>query len=96
MKINELKPGMTNVSLTAKVAELSEPRQIMTKFGSQTTLTEAMLSDDSGRIKIALWGTQSEGIEDGVTVEVAGGFVKEFRGEPQLGIGRGGTIKVVE
>ena len=96
MRINELRPGQNNVTITGKVVELSEPRQINTKFGTTTTLTEAMLSDDSGRIKLALWGQQSEGVEEGVTVEVKGGFVKEFRGESQLGIGRGGSINVVE
>ncbi|MBU5557995.1 MAG: DNA-binding protein [Candidatus Aenigmatarchaeota archaeon] len=95
MKINELRPGLNNVALTAKIVEMSEPRQINTKFGTTTTLTEAMLSDESGRIKIALWGQQSEGIEEGATVEVKGGFVKEFKGESQLGIGRGGSIKVI-
>jgi len=96
MKINELRPGLNNVVLTAKIVELSEPRQINTKFGTTTTLTEAVLSDESGRMKIALWGQQSEGIEDGATIELKGGFVKEFKGESQLGIGRGGTIKIVE
>ena len=96
MKINELRPGLNNVVLTAKIVELSEPRQINTKFGTTTTLTEAVLSDESGRMKIALWGQQSEGIEDGATIELKGGFVKEFKGESQLGIGRGGTIQIVE
>jgi replication factor A1 len=86
---------MNNVAVKAKIVELSEPRQINTKFGTTTTLTEASLSDDSGKIKIALWGDQSEGIEEGATVEISGGFVKEFKGESQLGIGRGGSIKVV-
>lgn len=96
MKINELRPGMNNVVIKAKVVELSEPRQVNTKFGTTTTLTETWLSDESGKIKLALWGEQSEGVEEGATVELKGGFVKEFKGESQLGIGRGGSISVVE
>ncbi len=96
MKINELRPGMNNVTVKAKIADMSEARQINTKFGTTVTLTEASLSDESGKIKLALWGEQSEGIDEGVTVEISGGFVKEFKGESQLGIGRGGSIKVVE
>lgn len=95
MKINELKPIMNNVNIKAKVAELKEPREIMTKFGTTTTLTEATLEDDSGSIKLTLWGNQSEGIEEGSEVEIAGGFTKEFRDELQLGIGRKGSIKVI-
>lgn len=96
MKISDLKVGMSNVELKAKVAELSEPRQITTKFGTQTTLTIATLKDESGSIKLNLWGKQSEGIEEGKDVQVNGGFVKEFREELQLSVGRNGTIKVVE
>jgi len=95
MKIEELKAGMTNVNLKAKIAELKEPREVMTKFGTSITITEAILEDDSGSVKLALWGKQSEGIEEGSEIEVTGGFTKEFRDELQLGLGRGGSIKVI-
>ena len=95
MKINELKPGMNNVDIKAKITELTEPREIMTKFGTVTTLTEVTLEDDSGSIKLVLWGKRSEGIEKNQEVEITGGFTKEFRDELQLGIGRSGSIKVI-
>jgi len=95
MKINELKPGMNNVDIKAKIAELTEPREIMTKFGTVTTLTEATLEDESGSIKLVLWGKQSEGIEKGSEVEITNGFTKQFREELQVGIGRNGSIKVI-
>ena len=93
--IKDLKNGMNNVSLKAKVIELSEPKQITTKFGTQTTLTVATLQDISGMIKLTLWGIQSEGLEEGLEVEISKGFVKEFREELQLSIGKGGSIKVL-
>ncbi|HLE07752.1 MAG TPA: DNA-binding protein [archaeon] len=95
MKISELKSGMNNVSLRAKVASMSEPKQIQTKFGTQTTLVNAVLQDDSGSMPIALWGQQSEGIQEGVEVELTNGFTKEFKGEVQLGVGKTGKIAVV-
>ena len=96
MKISDLKSGMADVNLKAKVVEMKEPREIITKFGTATTLTEAVLQDDSGTIKLTLWGKQSEGIENDQEVEIANGFVKEFREELQLTLGRKGTIKVVQ
>lgn len=96
IRISELKPGMNNISLNAKIMEISEPKQIVTKFGTQTTLTIATIEDESGSIKLSLWGKQSEGMEEGRNIEIKGGFVKEFRDEMQLSIGRGGAIKVVE
>jgi len=95
MKISELKPAMNNVNLKAKIIDLKEPREIMTKFGNMITLTEATLEDDTGSIKLTLWGEQADGLELDKEVEIVGGFTKEFRDETQLGIGKRGSIKVV-
>ena len=95
MNISELKPGLNNVAVKGKVVELADPKQIMTKFGTQTTLTVATIEDSSGTIKLSLWGKQSDGVENGSELEVSGGFVKEFRDEMQLSVGKGGTIKIV-
>jgi replication factor A1 len=95
MNIGELKAGMSNVNIKAKISELREPREVMTKFGTATSLTEVMLEDDSGTVKLTLWGKQADGLEKDQKVEVLGGFTKEFREEVQLGLGRGGSIKVL-
>ena len=93
MLIKDLKPGMNNLTISGKVASVASPRQIQTKFGSTTTLTEVRLSDDTGSVRLPLWGQSSEGIEEGQTIELTGAFTKEFKGEVELGIGRGGKIK---
>jgi len=95
MQINELKPAMNEVNIKAKIIELKEPRDVMTKFGTSTTLTEATLEDETGTIKLTLWGKQAEGLEEGSEIEINGGFTKEFRDELQLGIGKKGSIKAV-
>jgi replication factor A1 len=95
MQINELKAGMNDVKLKAKITELKEPREIMTKFGTTTTLTEATLEDETGTVKLTLWGKQADGLENDQEVEINGGFTKEFREELQVGIGKRGSIKVI-
>jgi len=95
MKINELKPDMNSVNIKAKITEMKEPRDIMTKFGTATTLIEAMLEDDTGSVKLTLWGKQADGLENDQEVEINGGFTKEFREELQVGIGKKGSIKVI-
>jgi replication factor A1 len=92
MKIKDLVTN-TNVNLTAKVKEIEDVKQVTTKFGTQTSLTVAVLEDDTGVVKLNLWGTQSEGIEEDQTLEITNGFVKEFRGEKQISIGKTGSIK---
>lgn len=96
MKLSELKTGMDNISITADVSDISEPRSVMTKFGSQVQLTTVTVTDGDGNMKLVLWGDLPEGLDVGKKVEIANGFVKEFRGELQLGISRGGKVSVVE
>jgi replication factor A1 len=86
---------MNSVNIKAKITELKEPREIMTKFGTATTLTEAVLEDETGTIKLTLWGKQADGLENDQEVEINDGFTKEFREELQLGVGKRGSIKVI-
>ena len=95
MKIKELKPGMRNISVDGKIEELSEPKEIMTKFGTAILLTTAKLVDDSGSIRLTLWGEQSPDLEDNAKVSVTGAFVKEFKEELQLSLGKGGKIQII-
>lgn len=95
MKINELKIGMGGVNLKAKVLEVSEPRNVRTKFGYQTKVATATIEDDTGKIALTLWGRQVDEIGEGDTVEIVDGYVKEFMGELQLNVPRRGEIKVV-
>jgi replication factor A1 len=94
MKISELKAGMNDVSLKAKVAELSEPRTVNTKYG-MNTVADATLDDGSGTIKLSLWGNQISTVKSGDNVEIKGGYIKEWNGELQLGVGRTGELKKV-
>ena len=96
MEISKLRPGMNHVDVEGKITDVSEPRQIRTKFGHQISLTTATLEDDSGDIKITLWGDQSNGITEGVQIKVENGFTKEFQGNLQLGVGKNGKITIVE
>jgi len=95
LKINELKLGMSNINLTAKVVDVSEPREVRTKFGYRTRVATATLEDDSGKIPLTLWGKQIEEIGEGDTVEIVNGYITEFRGELQLNVPRKGEIKKI-
>ncbi|MDD5417127.1 MAG: OB-fold nucleic acid binding domain-containing protein [Candidatus Aenigmarchaeota archaeon] len=94
MKIKDIQTG-TNVDLVGKIKEIADVKQVNTKFG-MTSLTVAVLEDDTGSVKLNLWGSQSEGIEEESTLEIKNGFVKEFQGQKQISVGKTGSIKVVE
>ncbi len=94
MKIKELKLGMNEITLEAKVVEISEPRSVNTKFGYQTKVATAVLDDGSGQISLTLWGKQIQEINVGDTVKISKGYVSEFKGETQLNVPRNGTLEV--
>ena len=95
-KINELKMGMNEISLSGvKVTEVSEPRSVRTRMGYDTTVATAIIEDDTGTIKLTLWGKKTEEIGEGDTLEVTDGYISEFKGELQLNVPRKGEIKKV-
>jgi replication factor A1 len=96
MNIADLSAGQNDVEMTAEVISMEEPREVTTKFGTRVTLVNTVVKDDSGEMKLTLWGKQADGVAVGKKVEIKNGFVKDFRGEPQLGIGKQGSIAVVE
>jgi len=95
MNISELKPGMKRVSLTAKVVQISDAREVTTKFGEASKVATATIQDDSGTISMALWNENIEKVKVNDTIQVENGYVTTFRGETQLNVGRYGKITVV-
>ncbi len=91
MKINELKKGMSNITLRAKVVDISEKREVMTKYGRRS-VADATLEDDTGQITLSLWGEQIKAISIGDTVSITGAFVTEFRDKLQISIPRSGRL----
>jgi len=93
MKISELKVGMSNVSLEAKVVDKSEARIVQTRYGKRS-VADAVLEDESGEIKISLWQDQIKRVNVGDKVSISGAFVTTFRDGLQLNIPRSGKIEV--
>ena len=95
MKISELRDGMRRVNVVAKVLDISEPREVRSRFGNRTfKVATATISDDTGTIKLALWNEQIDMVNVNDTVNVENGYVKTFRGEIQLNVGRYGKLTV--
>ncbi len=94
-KITDLKPGMNRVNLLVKVDQLDETQEVMTKFGVVAKLTNVMISDESGKIKLVIWGDTPQGMKKNSKLDIKNAFVKAFRGEKQLGVARSGKIDVL-
>lgn len=95
MKINEIKRGMSNISLKAKVIDISEIRSVQTRFGKRN-VADALLEDETGQISMSLWQDQINQVNVGDTISITGAFVTEFRGKLQLNVPKSGKIAVSE
>lgn len=95
MKISELKPGMEKVSVLVRVIDPGEVRRITTRAGERT-IREATVGDESGRVKLVMWGKSIKSLSKGDVVEVSGAWTTVFKGKVQLNVGGSENVKVVE
>ncbi len=94
MKIADVKVGMSSITLTAKILEISEIRNVQTKYGPRS-VADAVLEDDTGQISMSLWEGQIKSVSVGDTVNVVGAYSTQFREKLQLSIPKNGKIEVV-
>lgn len=95
MKISEIKRGVNNIVLTAKIVDKGEKREVNTKYG-QRSVAEVTLEDDTGQISLSLWEEKIDSVKIGDMVSLEGGYVTEFRDKMQLNLPRNGKLEVVE
>jgi len=93
-QIKDLQIGMKRVNLKAKVLEVSKPTFVVTRFGNYASVANAMVSDDTGKIKLCLWNDQINSVAVGDTVQIENARISAFRNERQLRVGKKGVLRV--
>jgi len=87
---------MRRVDVEAKVLEISEPREVQSRYtGQRFKVAEATITDGTGTIKLVLWNEQIDQVNPDDIVRIENGYVKTFRGEIQLNVGRYGKLTVL-
>ncbi len=94
--IQNLRHGMRKINILAKVFEISKPVMVHTQYGNSVMLTNAVIGDETGKIKLCLWNEQANSVTIGDTVQIKNGSVSTFKGERQISTGRKGTICVLQ
>lgn len=94
-KINELKSGMKGVGVTAKIVTIPPRKLVDTRWGGQSYVSNISITDETGSIQLSLWNNQIDSVHVGDVVEIENGYVASFAGEPQLRLGRKGTLSTV-
>ncbi len=95
VKIKDLDTDSKGINLIATVVKMEEPKEITTKFG-RTLVANAEVEDDTDKIKLVLWGDQTQLCKEGDKIKIENAFVKEWNNEKQLSIGKYGKIEKVE
>jgi len=95
-QIKDLRIGMKKVSLKAEVIEIAKPMLVFTRFGNYATVTNALIADKTGQIKLCLWNEQIDSISIGETIQIENASISTFRGERQLRIGKKGILHSAE
>jgi len=93
-KIVDLKAGMKRIDLKAEVLKLSEPQMVYTRFGTTAYVSNALIKDETGSMKMSLWNQQISTIHQGDVINIKDGKVTWFKGELQLMLGRSGSLSV--
>ena len=93
MKIGELKAGMRGVSVTGNIDSLAEARTVNLRTGGTAQVADAVISDETGSIKLSLWDDQINIVKQGDRISIENGYTQAFRGENNLNIGKYGKLK---
>ncbi len=94
--ISKLRHGMKRVNLDAKVLQVEEPRMVHTQFGSNALLANAIIEDETGKVKLCLWDQQVHSVHPGDSIQICNASVSTFKGEKQLRLGKAGELAVVQ
>jgi replication factor A1 len=92
-QIKDLRVGMKRVSLEAKVLEVSEPKAVITRFGNCASVANALVSDETGKIRLCLWNDQISHVAVGDIVQIENATISQFKNERQLRVGKNGVLR---
>jgi replication factor A1 len=92
--ISDLRANMRGITVKAKIVEVPLRQLVNTRYGLGAYVSNILLADETGTIRLGLWNSQIDGVALGDTVNIEKAKVATFYGMLQLRIGRSGTISV--
>jgi len=97
MKIERLTPSSKEVNVVAKVVSKSEVRTVSGRSGFSThKVADALVGDETGCVYLTLWDDNIDQIGEEDTIRIKNGYVKLFRGNMRLNIGKYGSFEVLD
>jgi len=90
--ISDLRPGRV-ATFEASVVKLEPPRAVEQRSGGTAQVRHATLRDGTGEIALVLWGREGDLVAEGDHIRIVEGWVKEYKGRPEVSLGRTGKIE---
>jgi len=92
--ICDLRVGMRGIVVTGEVREVPPRVLVYTRYGFESNVSNILLVDKTGSIRLSLWDKQIDSVAVGDTVSVENASTNMFRGRLQLRLGKSGKMSV--
>jgi len=92
--IEELLDKMRGISVNARVIEVPPKGLIHTRYGEESYVSNILLTDETGTIRLSLWNNRIGDVAVGDTLKIENAKVAVFQGELQRRISRKVTMSV--
>ncbi len=92
---DQAKNMRNGIDLEGTVERKGETRTVNKKDGGTIDVCDAYLVDESGEIRLTLWGDDIPKISDGSKVKITNGYTNTFKGEVSLTKGKYGQLEVL-
>ena len=87
---------MKRITLKARVVDVPKAALVFTRFGGYAHVSNALIADETGTIKLCLWNEKINAVSVDSVVQIENARVTRFRGEDQLRLGKNGRLNVIE
>ncbi len=95
--IAELRPRMKNITITFKVIDKSEEREVTSRRDNTThRVLDATVGDATGTVQVPLWDDSIDSVEVDQTYVLKNGYTGLFRGNLRLNVGKYGELSEAE
>lgn len=97
--VEDLSLGLSNVNLVGLLLDTDSVRTFDRDDGSEGKVSNLVLGDSTGRVRVTLWDEQAAlatELETGTTVEVIDGYVKDRDGSLELHVGNRGAVEEID
>jgi replication factor A1 len=92
-KIVDISDGQQRVIVDGHIDDISGPRTVSSrKTGEELKVADVSLSDDTGSIRLVLWNDQINKVKVNTSIRIEEGYVKSYRDELQMSVGKWGQI----